>query len=79
MKDEIDLGEYPIARKSQRQRKGTKGSAKFFNSQVEKALADYKLSVPFDSQEAEGQIATILEDQQDVLKVLNLFHGIISY
>jgi hypothetical protein len=74
---EIDLElEYPTVRKSQRQRKGAKGSAKFFNSQVEKALAVYKLSVPFDSQEAEGQIAEILEDQRDVLKVFNLFYEI---
>ena len=80
MKDEIDLElEYPIVRKSQRQRKGTKGSAKSFNPQADKALAVFKFSVPSDSQEAEGQITAILKDQRDVLKVSNLFYGIISY
>ena len=74
MKDEIDLEfEHPIVRKSQRQRKGTRGSAKSLNPQAEKALAVFKFSVPSDSQEAEGQITAILKDQQDVLKVFNLF------
>jgi hypothetical protein len=80
VKDEVDLElEYPIVRKSQRQRKGTKSSAKSFSSQAEKALAVYKFSVPSDSQEAEGQITAILKDQRDVLKVFNLFYGIILY
>lgn len=72
--DELDL-EYPIVRKSQRQRKGAKVSAKFSNPLAEKALGVFKFGAPFDSQEAEGQIAVILKDQQDILKVYNLFYG----
>jgi hypothetical protein len=72
--DELDL-EYPIVRKSQRQRKGAKISAKLFNPLAEKALGVFKFGAPFDSQEAEGQIAVILKDQQDILKVYNLFYG----
>lgn len=73
-KDEIDLElEYPIFRKSQRQRKALKGSVNFFNPQTEKALAVFNLSVPSNAHEAEGQITAILKDQQDVLKVFNLF------
>ena len=82
VKDEIDILEleYPtIVRKSQRQRKGTKGPAKSFNPQAEKALAVFKFGVPFDSQEAESQITAILKDQRDVMKVFNLFYGIILY
>ena len=74
MNDELDL-EYPIVRKSQRQRKGAKISDKFFNPLAEKALGVFNLGAPFDSQEAEGQIAVILKDQQDILKVYNLFYG----
>ena len=75
-KDDFDLEfDYPIIKKSQRQRKGIKGSAKSFNPQAEKALAAFKFSVPSDSQEAEGQITAILEDQRDVLKVFILFYG----
>jgi hypothetical protein len=80
VKDEIDLElEHPIVRKSQRQRKGTKSSAKPFDPHAEKALAVFKFSVPSDSQEAEDQITAILKDQRDVLKVFNLFYGIILY
>ena len=74
VKDEIDFElEHPIIRKSRRQRKGTKGSAKPFNPQAEKALDVFKFGVPSDSLEAEGQITAILKDQRDVLKVFNLF------
>jgi hypothetical protein len=80
VKDEIDLElEHLIVRKSQRQRKGTKGSAKYFNPQAEKALAVFKFSVPSDSQETEDQITAILKDQRDVLKVFILFYGIMLY
>jgi hypothetical protein len=78
VKDEIDLNlEHLIIRKSRRQRKGTKGSAKSFNPQTEKALAVFNFGIPSDSLEAEGQITAILNDQQDVLKVFILFYGII--
>lgn len=78
MKDEIDMElEHPIIRKSRRQRKGTKGSAKPFNAQAEKALAVFNFGLPSDSLEAEGQITAVLKDQRDVLKVFNLFYGII--
>lgn len=78
-KDDFDLEfDYPIVRKSRRQRKGTKGSAKSFNPQAEKALAVFKFSVPSDSQEAEGQITAILKDQRDTLKVFILYYGNIS-
>ena len=74
--DEIDLEfEYPIVRRSQRQRKAPKDPTKSFNLQEEKALAVFQFSVPSDSQEAQGQIMAILKDQQDVLKVFNLFCG----
>ncbi|KAF8807162.1 hypothetical protein BYT27DRAFT_7189247 [Phlegmacium glaucopus] len=66
VEDEIDL-KY-LVRKPQRQRKGAKGPAKFFNPVAEKALGFFNFSVPFDSQEAEGQITAILKDQQSVLK-----------
>lgn len=72
VKDEID--EHPIIRKSQRQRKGTKGSAKSFNPQAEKAFAVFKFSVPSNSQEVEDQITAVLTDQRDVLKVFNIFY-----
>jgi hypothetical protein len=75
VRDEIDLElEHPIIRKSRRQRKGTKGSAKPFNPQAEKALAVFEFGVPSDSLEANGQILAILRDQRDVLKVFNLFY-----
>lgn len=78
VEDEIDLElKYPIVRKSRRQRKGIKGSAKFFDPQAEKALAVFKFSVPSDSLEAEGQITAILKDQRDILKVFNLFYRMI--
>jgi hypothetical protein len=77
VESEIDLElEYPIFRKSQRQRKGAKGFAKSFNPQAEKALAVFKFGIPSNSQEAESQITAILKDQQDILKVSNIFYGL---
>lgn len=75
VQDEIDL-EYPIIRKSQRQRKVARSSPKSISPLAEKALGVFKFDIPFDSQEAESQITAILEDQQDVLKVFNLFYGL---
>lgn len=71
--DELDM-EY-LVKKPQRQRKGAKGSTKSFNPLGEKALGFFDFSAPFDSQEAENQIRAILKDQQDILKVFDLFYG----
>ena len=71
-----EIEEYPIVRKSQRQRKGAKGSAKSFNPLAEKALGFFEFTIPFDFEEAEGQITAILKDQQTVLKVFSLFYGL---
>lgn len=64
-----------LVKKPQRQRKGAKGSTKSFNPLGEKALGFFDFSAPFDSQEAENQIRAILKDQQDILKVFDLFYG----